>query len=428
MIRPVIFLLMLISGPTPVFAQPAYNSCSNPLELCPGQVVQATNMGANISFCPGCEDDFNFCFPTDNTIWFTFTTNSTGGDVQVSFSNLVFETNAGQDSELQATIIEATVPCNSGSYTPLGNCVFNATGNFTLNATGLPANTLYMVVVDGDNSGAGVTSPAECTFDVGVSGTGIDRAAPVINVNQSATGICANDVVYFDASLANCPDTGAFLWYINGVLAATTAGPIYQTSGLSDGDVVTVETSCYLICPEVISTDAQPVSVYSFSVYAGEDISTSAGDPVTLNGQTTATSYFWSPEYLFSDPYSLSSICTTEETITVALTATENGCSQIDYLTIYVDLGLEIPNTFSPNGDQVNDTWIIRGIETYPNNTVNIYDRWGQRVFQTTGYSKVKAWDGGLKGREASESVYFYVIDLLNDGTQIYKGTITVIR
>ncbi len=428
MLRPVIFLLMLISGSISATAQEPYNACSNALELCPGQIFSANNIGANVTFCTGCEDDFNFCFATDNTIWFSFTTNNSGGDVLVDFTNLVFETNAGQDNELQATILEATVPCNSGSYTQLGNCVSNATGNFTLSATGLAANTTYMVVVDGDNNGAGITSPAECTFDVSISGTAVDRPAPVIGVNQSSSSICQNDVVYFDATLADCPDTGAFNWYINGNLTAVTTVPYFQTSGLSDGDIVTVETSCYLVCPEIISVDANAVSVYSFSVDAGEDVTVASGEAVPLNGQTSAPSFGWSPAYLFNDPNSLNTICHTDETIVISLTATENGCTLTDYLTITVSQDLDIPNTFSPNGDNLNDTWVIKGIELYPNNAVNIYDRWGQLVFQTTGYSKVKSWDGSLKSRQATEGVFYYVIDLLNDGKQILKGTITLIH
>jgi hypothetical protein len=53
----------------------------------------------------------------------------------INFTNLVFETNPNQGNALQATLIEATAPCSSSSYTQLGNCVSNATGNFLINAT-----------------------------------------------------------------------------------------------------------------------------------------------------------------------------------------------------------------------------------------------------------------------------------------------------
>lgn len=425
--RAVIFLLMLISGVTRSLAQPINNACANAYELCPGQVYSGSNVGATASVCPGCEDDFNFCFPTDNTVWYSFTTNAIGGDVQVDIFNLVFETNAGQDNELQATLIEVSVPCNSPAYVAIGNCVSNATGNFTLNAAGLAPNTTYYLVIDGDNSGVGITSAAECSFELSISGTGVEHPTPVIDVNQSSTSICLGDVVYFEATLTDCPDNGPYNWYVNGVLVAVTADSIFQTSGLNSGDIVQVETSCYLLCPEVVSVNADPVSVLSFPVYAGEDILSTAGTPIQLTGQTTALNYNWSPTYLFSDPFSLNPICTPTETVTITLTANMGGCTISDYLTITIEEDLLIPNTFSPNGDLINDTWDIKGIEKYPNNAVSIYDRWGQQVFQTTGYSKVKAWDGVGINRMLSEGVYFYVLDLESNGKDVLKGTITLI-
>ena len=69
--------------------------------------------------------------------------------------------------------------------------------------------------------------------------------------------------------------------------------------------------------------------------------------------------------------------------------ATENGCTQFDYVTITVNSGLQIPNTFSPNNDGVNDKWVIRGIENFPDCLIQVYTRWGQKIFQTTGYSEL---------------------------------------
>jgi hypothetical protein len=62
----VILLLMLILQVNS-FAQPAYNDCNSALELCPNKLFPLTNSGANKTFCPGCEDDFSFCFSANNT-------------------------------------------------------------------------------------------------------------------------------------------------------------------------------------------------------------------------------------------------------------------------------------------------------------------------------------------------------------------------
>lgn len=427
MIQRVIFLLTFLSGSLVGFSQPANNACNDAIELCPGEIISGSNIGANKTLCPSCEDDFNFCFTTDNTVWYSFTTNSSGGDVQIDVTNLVFEANAGQDIELQAVIVEASVPCNASSYTQIGNCVNNAIGNFTLNAVGLTPNTQYMVVIDGDNNGAGVTLPAEASFDISISGTGVVRTTPTIDIFQSSDTICANESVFFTAQLNNCPDSGMYYWYINNNLVATTIDSFFTTTALQNGDIMTVENSCFSSCPVTVSQSGSSMTVYYVLVDAGPDVTIGPGEQVSVFGQTSAPSHSWEPPYLFVNPSSLNTFCFPEETITISLTATQNGCTAVDYLTITVNEGLNIPNTISPNGDGINEEWEIIGIEKYPNNVVSIFDRWGQLVFQTSGYSKNKMWDGKARSKGVTESVYFYVLDLNNDGQDVRKGTITVI-
>ncbi len=358
----------------------------------------------------------------------TFTTNATGGDVQVNFSNLVFETDINQGSALQATIIEATAPCSSGSYTQLGNCVSNAVGNFTLNAAGLAPNTTYFIAVDGDNTGAGVTMPAECTFDISILGTGVDRLIPSAQITPTNLSFCANDIIYLGVNLTNCADSSNISWYVNGVLEVVTSDTVLIISSLQDGDVVTVEASCFSQCVEVVSSSTNPVSVYSFPVDAGQNQIIYIGGQAQLNGSTSAPEYFWTPSFFVSDTSAISPIANPTSTITYTLTATENGCVATDYVTVTVIDDLDIPNTISPNGDNINDKWFIEGIENYPNSILHIYDRWGQEVFQTTGYSKSKAWDGSINSRASAEGVYFYVLDLELDKGETYKGSITVVR
>lgn len=424
----VIFLLMSLVPFFGVHAQAVYNGCVNAFEICPNQVFNLNNFDANVTLCAGCEDDFNFCFTTENTIWLTFTTNATGGDVQVDFSQLIFQGNPNQGAALQATIIEASVFCSSGSYTQIGNCVNNAVGNFSLNAAGLAPSTTYFIVVDGDNTGAGITSPAACSFDITLSGTGVDRPIPSAQITPTNLSFCQNEIIYLGVELSNCPDSSAISWYVNGTLEAVTSDTVLIISSLQDGDVVSVETSCFTECIEVVSSSTNPVSVYSFPIDAGQDQVIYIGGQAQLSGYTSAPEFFWTPSFFVSDTSDISPIANPTTTITYTLTATENGCVLTDYVTITVVDDLDIPNTISPNGDNINDKWFIEGIENYPNSIVHIYDRWGQEVFQTTAYSQAKAWDGSIKGRESAEGVYFYVLDLELDKGETYKGSLTVVR
>lgn len=422
----VIFLLI---GLTPIFggAQESYNNCSDALEICPSQTYSINNLGANTTLCPDCEDDFAFCFVPNNSIWLTFTTNATGGDVQLDFSNVVFETNPGQDSELQATLIQANIPCNAASYTQVGNCENAATGFFTLTAPALPPSTIYYVVITGDENGVGVTSAAEATMEVLLSGPGVNRPTPSMSVAASLP-FCQNETGAVHASTVFCDDIGTFNWYVNGVLTAVSSDSSFYSSELQDGDVVTVETSCFTLCPVTLSQSTSPIPVTSFVVDAGEDITIQEGETVLLNGQTTVTDFIWTPDYALSDPSVLNPVANPSETTVYTLTAMENGCTISDFVTVHVESDLFIPNTFSPNGDGDNDTWVILGIEKYPDCLLTIYDRWGQRVFQATGYSGKKAWDGNGKAGMLNEGVYFYEMQLRDTEKQVLKGSITLIR
>lgn len=87
---------------------------------------------------------------------------------------------------------------------------------------------------------------------------------------------------------------------------------------------------------------------------------------------------------------------------------------------------LDIPNTFTPNGDQYNDTWILDNLELYPNCEVKVFNRWGNLVFSSKG--EYKPWDGTANHEPLPSAVYYYIIELKNSLDNKYTGTITIIR
>ncbi|WP_158990276.1 gliding motility-associated C-terminal domain-containing protein [Mucilaginibacter sp. L196] len=95
-------------------------------------------------------------------------------------------------------------------------------------------------------------------------------------------------------------------------------------------------------------------------------------------------------------------------------------------LTIEPSLSaLSIPNTFTPNGDGINDTWEIKYLDYYPKSTVNIFNRWGQKVFSSIGYPT--PWDGTYKGTVLPSGTYYYIIDPKN-GQAVFSGWLAIIR
>jgi gliding motility-associated-like protein len=97
---------------------------------------------------------------------------------------------------------------------------------------------------------------------------------------------------------------------------------------------------------------------------------------------------------------------------------------------IYDELHVYIPNMFTPNGDNLNDTWkpvlLEHSKEGY---MLTVYDRWGQRVFHTTDPDV--SWDGMINGKPAqNNSIYSYRVVVRDfTGQEFeYVGHVSVMR
>jgi gliding motility-associated-like protein len=230
--------------------------------------------------------------------------------------------------------------------------------------------------------------------------------------------------------MKNCKDSSDFKWFINNELVAVTKDSTFSTSSLKPNDIVKVSNSCYPLCPITISDSSPAFTVDSVIVEAGDDAHISAGQLYQLMGVTAADTFFWSPNFALSSVKDIDPISSPAVTTTYTLTAKNktSGCTSFDNVTVFVKEALTIPTTFSPNNDGINDVFEIVGIENYPNCFIQIFDRWGQEVFQKVGYSYSKAWNGLDNGRELSSGTYFYSLELKDSAKQTFKGSITLIR
>lgn len=119
-------------------------------------------------------------------------------------------------------------------------------------------------------------------------------------------------------------------------------------------------------------------------------------------------------------------------TYTITLFTSKGTCSDTISKVIFVDIPskLQIPNIFTPNGDNSNDVFFIKGANLVEI-SATIYDRWGTKVYELiTGKGNI-AWDGkNLSGAESSDGTYFYIITAKGKDGQSYdvKGTVTLVR
>lgn len=94
-----------------------------------------------------------------------------------------------------------------------------------------------------------------------------------------------------------------------------------------------------------------------------------------------------------------------------------NGCiTPIEFnVAINADCDIQVYNGFTPNGDGVNDYWVIDNINKLPDNKVTVFNRWGKKVFETLNYNnKDNYWNGLLDGVKVPSGTYFFIISDLN--------------
>lgn len=104
------------------------------------------------------------------------------------------------------------------------------------------------------------------------------------------------------------------------------------------------------------------------------------------------------------------------------------GCNTVKTVEVLVANDyktLEANNLITPNADGINDFWVVKNIDLYPNNEVKIFDRAGRLVFSKTGYNNT--WDGTFNGILLAEDTYYYVL-YLDSGKGKLTGFISVVR
>lgn len=107
----------------------------------------------------------------------------------------------------------------------------------------------------------------------------------------------------------------------------------------------------------------------------------------------------------------------------------DNNCSSVSEIIDVNFEGLngciEVPTGFTPNSDGIHDEWSIYGLYNFPNCKISVYNRWGQSVFYSEGYST--AWDGKSGGVDLPIATYYYVIEL-GESDKVFNGTVTIKR
>jgi len=249
--------------------------------------------------------------------------------------------------------------------------------------------------------------------------------------------VCEGDTKHYNVT-ANPVAGSTYIWRIDGVIQQGFIGNgIDITWNVTGNYLLQVQEFSVIGCEGPVRSGQVFVSPTPIA-FATSNSPVCEGSSIKLFAQTfSGGSYLWSGPhgYMSSSQNPQIIYASTSDAGLYSLTVGFNGCtSEPSDVTVVVNICPDdffIPEGFSPNGDGINDYFVIIGIENYPDNTMVIFNRWGNKVFEASPY--VNTWDGtntfGLTvgGNQLPIGTYFYLLDL-GDKSDVIKGSIYLNR
>jgi len=272
-----------------------------------------------------------------------------------------------------------------------------------------------------------VTSGAGCVKDTTIAINTI-HPQPLADFSINKAGICIGETVTFiDLSDGMGGTVNAWSWDFGDGQNSILQNPSYKYNTTDSFNI-----SLYVVnsfgCNS--NTITKSFNVYPFPVVdAGPDMIVLEGNSAILQPVVTGNDlqYLWTPATYLNSIQLKNPVTTPLQDIKYKLIVTaRGGCTSTDTVLIRVLQNPRIPNTFSPNGDGINERWEIEFLKDYPNNRVQVFTRTGQLVFESRQY--LKPWNGTTKdGKSLPIDTYYYIIEP-GSGRAAVTGYVTIIK
>ena len=253
--------------------------------------------------------------------------------------------------------------------------------------------------------------------------------APDVTISTASASVCKGTDVSFSAFVVNGGNAATYQWFINGN-KVYSGGQVFSTKVLNDKDVINCIYSSTAGCVVTVpSNNSITMNVHALPVInLAKDTVVYLGNKLMLNATVISAdtvTYLWTPNVWLDSDTLLNPIASPQTNISYQLQVNSSGnCSSSASINVLL-LNIKIPNAFSPNGDNINDKWIIDGLIDYKNCSVEVFNRSGQIVFHSIGYNQ--PWDGTRNGKPLPIGTYYYFIDPKN-GIPSFSGAITILR
>ena len=276
-------------------------------------------------------------------------------------------------------------------------------------------------------------------FVKGTSAVGCSTIDSInINVIQPTTVMAPADtlVCIGDAIRLQARGTLLYSWTpANGLSRTDIAGPTVKPTQTTTYTVTGKDAyNCFVTMDDVVVT-VIPLP----TVNAGRDTTIMAGYPLQLKPvySPDVSRVQWVPALFLNCSDCKTPVTTPSYSATYTLFAyTPEGCMSKDVINVFATCtgdNLFIPNTFSPNGDGINEVFYPRGRGIEKIRSMKIFSRWGQLIYLKENFlanDQNAAWNGKRQGQFVTPDVYIYMIDLVCENGNIItlKGDVTLIR
>lgn len=412
----------------------------------------------------------------------------------VSFALQAFEPSCFQGNDASAEVINVVGP-NGNTYTYQWDAAANS--QQTATATGLSAGIYSVTIEDAlgciASNNIEISEPAQMTADFSVKdiecfnyadgsvNVQVQGGTPAYNYNWSGglTGATIENLVAGDYSVTitdakgcevidqvtitqpatlvastQVSDVSCF-GERDGMIEVLTQGgtPPFQYSVgnnffIGSSTIIGLEAGEYTVTIKDVNgcefyTQATVPQPDEISIDAGADTSLVWGEEIILDAAVINAQ--GATEFVWQEPYEGTLSCLECPTPTASPLYTidyevyvidENGCTDTDMIRVFVEKpkSVEVPTAFTPNGDFINDRLIVHGRTGTQILDFQLYDRWGEMIYQTENFpvnnTSNIGWDGTYRSKDMDPGVYvWYLVALHEDGTEeVFKGQTTLIR
>jgi gliding motility-associated-like protein len=344
-------------------------------------------------------------------------------------------------------VFRITVVKPQGPTAVTGNLnVCGAGTTTTYTATGGTTAGVQWTVTGGTIVGSPTANPVQVQWSAAGTGTitarGVSAAGCITDPVTQNVVVSAVPTLTVSGNRSVCPGASTTLTVsggATGTVYTVTGGPV---SGTSPTFVLTpTATTTYTITAPSATGGCPVTSQVTITVNpavtanAGPAVSTTNGRPVSIGAAPVAGyTYSWSPTTGLNDPTSANPTATLSnttgnpitQTYTLTATNTATGCTGTAsvVVTVGIDPNIEVANVITPNGDNMNDWLQIKNVNSYPNNSMEIFNRWGRKVYSTTNYNNTSNHWGTDPG--VMPGMYYYLFTAANGS--VTKGWVEVIK